>query len=83
LPFVPLPYTPKVVGVVEEFGLDPPRLDRLNAGQLIALIDRAWDGREELRTRIEHTLPALQARARENKPRSSRSPTPRRRSSPR
>jgi polysaccharide pyruvyl transferase WcaK-like protein len=66
VPFVPLPYAPKVLGFVEEFGLDPPRLEGLNAGRLIALIDRAWDRREAIREKIAQTLPALQARAREN-----------------
>jgi len=66
VPFVPLPYAPKVLGFVDEFGLDPPKLEGLNAGQLIALIDRAWDQREVIREKIAQTLPALQAKAREN-----------------
>ncbi|WP_447985491.1 polysaccharide pyruvyl transferase family protein [Nitrospira sp. Nam74] len=66
VPFVPLPYAPKVTGFVEEFGVNPAQLDRLNAGQLIALIDRAWDERGAMRDRIAQALPALQARAREN-----------------
>jgi polysaccharide pyruvyl transferase CsaB len=66
IPFVPLPYAPKVLGFVEEFGLDPPRLEGLNTGRLIALIDRAWDGRDVIRTKIAQVLPSLQARAREN-----------------
>lgn len=66
VPFVPLPYAPKVVGFVEEFGLDPPPLDGLNAGRLIALIDRAWDERGLLREKIGQVLPALKARARIN-----------------
>jgi polysaccharide pyruvyl transferase WcaK-like protein len=64
--FVPLPYAPQVLGFVEEFGLDPPRLEGLNTGRLIALIDRAWDGRDVIRTKIAQVLPSLQARAREN-----------------
>jgi polysaccharide pyruvyl transferase WcaK-like protein len=66
VPFVPLPYAPKVLGFVDEFGLDPPNLEGLNAGRLIALIDRAWDQREVIREKIAQTLPALQAKAREN-----------------
>jgi polysaccharide pyruvyl transferase CsaB len=66
VPFVPLPYAPKVLGFLDEFGLDPPSLEGLNAGRLIALIDRAWDQREQIREKIAQTLPALQARAREN-----------------
>jgi polysaccharide pyruvyl transferase WcaK-like protein len=66
VPFVPLPYAPKVAAFVEEFGVNSTRLDRLNAGQLIALIDRAWDERDAMREKIAQALPALQARAREN-----------------
>lgn len=66
VPFVPLPYAPKVLGFVEEFGVAPPRLEGLNAGRLIALIDRAWDERTVIRDKIGGALPALQARAREN-----------------
>ncbi|MGH7279341.1 MAG: polysaccharide pyruvyl transferase family protein [Candidatus Rokuibacteriota bacterium] len=66
VPFVPLLYAPKVLGFVEEFGLDPPHLEGLNAGRLIALIDRAWDGRDAIRQKIAQALPSLQARAREN-----------------
>jgi polysaccharide pyruvyl transferase CsaB len=66
VPFVPLPYAPKVVAFVEEFGLEPPQLGGLSAGQLIALIDRAWDSREDMREKIARALPALQAKAREN-----------------
>jgi polysaccharide pyruvyl transferase WcaK-like protein len=66
VPFVPLPYAPKVAAFVEEFGVNPTQLDKLNAGQLIALIDRAWDERDAMREKIAQALPALQARAREN-----------------
>jgi polysaccharide pyruvyl transferase WcaK-like protein len=48
VPFVPLPYAPKVTGFVEELGADPPPFEGLNAGRLIALIDRAWDGRDRI-----------------------------------
>ena len=66
VPFVPLPYAPKVTGFVEELGGDPPPFEGLNAGRLIALIDRAWDERDRIRERIAGALPSLQARAREN-----------------
>lgn len=66
VPFVPLPYAPKVAAFVEEFGVNATRLESLNAGQLIALIDRAWDERDVIRETIAQRLPALQARAREN-----------------
>ena len=66
VPFVPLPYAPKVTGFVEEFGVDPPPFEGLNAGRLIALIDRAWDERNRIREKIAATLPSLQTRAREN-----------------
>ena len=66
VPFVPLPYAPKVTGFVEDLGVDPPPFERLNAGRLIAMIDRGWDERGRIREKIARALPALQARAREN-----------------
>jgi polysaccharide pyruvyl transferase CsaB len=66
VPFLPLPYAPKVTGFVEELGLEPPLFEGLNAGRLIALIDRAWDERGRIREKIAQTLPSLQRRAREN-----------------
>jgi polysaccharide pyruvyl transferase CsaB len=64
LPFVGLPYATKVAGFLEESVLPVPVLEHVSAGQLIAHIDRAWDLREELRTRIQDAVPALQRRAR-------------------
>jgi len=66
VPFVPLPYAPKVTGFVEELGLEPPPFEGLNAGRLIALLDRAWDERDRLRATMTRALPALQRRTREN-----------------
>ena len=66
VPFVGLPYATKVAGFLEEFGLPLPVLEHVSAGQLIAHIDRAWDLREELRTRIQDSLQGLQTRARTN-----------------
>jgi polysaccharide pyruvyl transferase CsaB len=67
VPFVSLPYASKVEGLIEELELPaPPVLTELNAGTLLAHIDRSWDFRESLRERIAAHLPALQARALEN-----------------
>ncbi len=66
VPFVGLPYAAKVAGFLEELGLQSPVLEHVSAGQLIAHVDRAWDGRDELRARIHRALPELQRRARLN-----------------
>ncbi|MGH8482637.1 MAG: polysaccharide pyruvyl transferase family protein [Nevskiaceae bacterium] len=67
VPFVSLPYASKVEGFIEELDLPaPPVLADLNAGTLLAHIDRSWDHRARLRERIAERLPNLQARAREN-----------------
>lgn len=66
VPFVPLPYAPKVTGFVEDLGVDPPPFEGLNAGRLIAMIDRAWDERDRIREKIAAALPSLETRAREN-----------------
>jgi len=66
VPFVGLPYATKVSGFLEELRLQAPVLAHVSAGQLIAHVDRAWDQREETRTRIREALPALRERARRN-----------------
>jgi len=66
VPFVALPYAAKVTGLLESFEMASPPMQQVNAGQLIAHIDRSWDLRNELRDRIVRGLPVLQERAREN-----------------
>ena len=41
-----------------------PPLKQVNAGQLIAYIDRWWDLRRNLQARLEKSVPEIQARAR-------------------
>ncbi len=64
VPFVALPYAGKVAGFIEDLGMPMPPLSKVNAGQLIAHIDRSWDLRADIEARTEAALPALQARAR-------------------
>jgi polysaccharide pyruvyl transferase CsaB len=64
-PFVALPYASKVTGFLEDLQMAMPPMQRVNAGQLIAHIDRSWDFRRDLQARIDLTLPELQERARE------------------
>ena len=60
-----LPYAAKVKGFVDEMQLpSTPALDHISAGGLIAHVDRAWDLRDELRSRIQIGLGQLQTRAR-------------------
>jgi polysaccharide pyruvyl transferase CsaB len=66
VPFVALPYAAKVTGILEALELPAPPMNQVNAGQLIAHIDRSWDSRGELRDRIVRVLPTIQERAREN-----------------
>ena len=42
-----------------------PPLQQVNAGRLIAHIDRSWDLHADLQARIDRVLPTLQERARE------------------
>jgi polysaccharide pyruvyl transferase CsaB len=64
VPFVSLPYASKVEGFIQELEMpSPPAFGELNAGTLLAHIDRSWDFREQLRERIKKNLAALQARA--------------------
>jgi len=64
VPFVALPYAPKVESLVSELELETPPLRKVSVGRLIAHIDRAWDQRDALRQKIEAGMPALQDRAR-------------------
>ena len=63
VPFVPLPYASKVEGLVEALGVPALPLRDLGSGRLLAFVDRAWEGRAELRHRINGNLPALKERA--------------------
>ena len=64
VPFVALPYASKVTGFIEDLEMAMPPLTKVDAGRLIAHIDRSWDFRDELRARIDRSLDGLQARAR-------------------
>jgi polysaccharide pyruvyl transferase CsaB len=64
VPFVALPYSAKVLGFLEELDIAMPPLKQVNAGQLIAHIDRSWDLRRNLQARLRNALPKLQERAR-------------------
>jgi polysaccharide pyruvyl transferase CsaB len=63
-PFAALPYASKVTGLLEHLEMESPPLANIDAGQLIARIDRSWDRRDELRVKIRDRLPHLRARAR-------------------
>jgi polysaccharide pyruvyl transferase CsaB len=64
VPFVALPYSSKVAGFLEDLEIAMPPLKQVNAGQLIAYIDRWWDLRRNLQARLEKTVPEIQTRAR-------------------
>ncbi|MEX0761030.1 MAG: polysaccharide pyruvyl transferase family protein [Dehalococcoidia bacterium] len=65
VPFVALPYAGKVAGFLEALEMAGPPVQRVDAGRLIAHVDRTWDARSDLQTRIDRTIPMLQERARE------------------
>ncbi len=67
VPFVPLPYSSKVMGLLDELQLDAPPLENITPGRLISYIDKAWDQRSGILKRIEDLLPSLQKRAQQNK----------------
>jgi len=64
VPFVALPYSSKVQGFLEDLEIGMPPLKQVNAGQLIAYIDRWWDLRRNLQAQLERSVPAIQERAR-------------------
>lgn len=66
VPFVALPYSPKVAGFLDDMQMEMPPINYVNEGRLMAYIDKSWDQRDELRTRIQTMLPVLQKRAMQN-----------------
>ncbi|HEX2956634.1 MAG TPA: polysaccharide pyruvyl transferase family protein [Chitinispirillaceae bacterium] len=66
VPFVALPYSPKVAGFLDDMHMEMPPINYVNEGRLMAYIDRSWDQREELRNQIKTALPTLQKRAMQN-----------------
>lgn len=62
-PFAALPYATKVTGLLEELGMERPPLGEIDAGQLIAEIDRCWDTRDRIRATIEQRRAPLLERA--------------------
>ena len=63
-PFAALPYASKVTGLLEDLDMGTPPLGSIGIGQLIARIDRSWDTRAEIRSKINERLPELRTRAR-------------------
>ncbi|MFC2041727.1 polysaccharide pyruvyl transferase family protein [Chloroflexota bacterium] len=63
VPFVALPYSAKVGGLLDVLELEMPPIKLVNAGRLIAHIDRSWDRRNTLRERIKAVLPSLKREA--------------------
>jgi len=66
IPFVALPYSPKVAGFLDDMQIEMPPLNLVNVGRLTAYIDKAWDQKKELKKQIRTMLPIIQKRATEN-----------------
>jgi polysaccharide pyruvyl transferase CsaB len=62
-PFAALPYASKVTGLLDDLEMGTPPLGSVGIGQLIARIDRSWDTRADIRSKINQRLPDLRARA--------------------
>lgn len=62
-PFVSLPYGSKIAEFVNELDVPMPPIQTTNTGQLLATIDRSWDVRTELCSRISARLAPLLERA--------------------
>lgn len=66
IPFVALPYSPKVAGFLEDMHMEMPPIDLVNEGRLMAYIDKAWDHRKAIQQQIKLLVPVLQKRAMQN-----------------
>lgn len=61
--FTALPYASKVSGLLQELDMEAPPIGDMGVGQLIARIDRKWDTRTEIRSKIRRRVPELKRRA--------------------
>lgn len=59
VPFVALPYSAKVGGLLDILELEMPPIKLVNAGRLIAYIDRSWDRHKSLQGKIRSALPLM------------------------
>lgn len=66
VPFVALPYSAKIGGLLDALQLEMPPINLVNAGRLIAHIDRSWDSRSVLKAKIRSALPAMKKEALNN-----------------
>jgi polysaccharide pyruvyl transferase CsaB len=64
VPFVALPYSAKVGGLLDTLQMEMPPIKLVNAGRLIAHIDRSWDRRNTLKDKIKVALPLMKREAR-------------------
>ena len=63
VPFVALPYSAKVGGLLDALQMEMPPIELVNAGRLIAHIDRSWDRRSTLKKKIRTALPLMKQEA--------------------
>jgi len=64
VPFVALPYSAKVSGLLTGLHVEMPPINLVNAGRLLAYIDRSWDNRISLQEKTKTHLPRLKREAR-------------------
>jgi len=64
-PFTALPYASKVIGLLEDLGLETPPLGSFGVGDLVARIDHTFDTRDQVRAQILSRLPDMKSRAKQ------------------
>lgn len=65
VPFVALPYSGKVSGLLEDLQMPSPPIKLVNPGRLIAHLDQCWDHSRSMRAQLQKAVPGLQKRAQE------------------
>jgi polysaccharide pyruvyl transferase CsaB len=65
VPFVALPYSGKVTGLLEDLNVPTPPFKLVNEGRLIAHLDQSWDRSRSMRAHLAKAVPPLQKRAQE------------------
>jgi polysaccharide pyruvyl transferase CsaB len=66
VPFIALPYSSKVLGFLNTLEIVMPPIELVNAGRLIAYIDRYWDLKGSHKKNIRRSIAGLKKMAMEN-----------------
>ncbi len=64
IPAVPIAYSKKFIGVMETIGVEQNVADprTMNAEEIVGVVDKAWNGRKNIRLHLEKKIPEVKKR---------------------